>query len=100
MVSVMDFIYSALELISVMGSTCLAHIQSAKKLKDKTSSRIRKTGEGGSCHIIIDPPVIVQYAVATMSLLSGESVFQSLKDYTRLSDLLIFRKSCKTNFDI
>lgn len=60
MVPMMDIIYSALELLSVMGSTCLAH---AKKLKNKTSSHSRKTEResvGGQLQYhTVDPQVII-----------------------------------------
>lgn len=41
----MDLIYSVLELLYVMGSTCLAYIQSTQKkiLQNKPSSHSRKT---------------------------------------------------------
>lgn len=48
MILMMDFIYSVLEPLSVIGSTCLAYIQSKKKLKPHQRDRKRKEKRGAA----------------------------------------------------
>lgn len=44
-VPMMDFIYSVLELLAVMGSTCLAHIQTRKKERQRKITKPQATAE-------------------------------------------------------